>query len=270
MTTASASLALAILGGSTSTSNATTDPSVALMALRKASASGAEEKGVGQVAKQAEVKTAISRFTEAISRAKDVKTALSDPRVLTVLLPALGIPDGVDMPGLATRALTSDPDDKASVANKLAATDDRWLAAARTLDISSRGMDALRDPSVQKSLVEKYTAYEWRLSLDDQADGISDALYFQDRISSGKPLEVYEVLGDKALRRVVTGALGLPETIAIQEIETQAAAITSRINLAKLTDPKEATKLVERYVMNAAQDNANESGSSNYLLSLFA
>jgi hypothetical protein len=262
----SGSIALAILGGGASTNTA--DAASAVLALRRASAAGAEEKGVAQTAKDASVKLALARFTEGISRAKDIEAALRDPRVSAVLLPALGLPDAVDMPGLAVRALMSNPSDSNSVAAKLSVGDPRWKSAAATLNLAARGMDALRDPAIQKKLSDRYTAYQWRLSKDNEAGGISDALYFEQRMASGPAPTAYEVLGDAVLRRVVTGALGLPESIAIQEVETQARAITSRLDLSKLTDPKQAAKLAERYVMNAAGSNTGTSGSA--ILSLFA
>jgi len=258
----SGSVALALLGGGGTA--AAVDSAAAVTALRRASASGAEAKGVAATAKEAAVKLALSRFTEGISRAKNVEAALRDPRVSAVLLPALGLPDAVDVPGLAVRALMSDPTDSKSVAARL--SDTRWKSAAATLNLSARGMDALRDPAVQKKLTEGYTAYQWRVSKDNEASGISDALYFQQRMASGKAPSVYEVLGDSVLRRVVTGALGLPESMAIQEVTTQARAVTSRIDLSKLTDPRQATKLAERYVMSANSAGA----SSSSLLSLFA
>ncbi|HEY8612044.1 MAG TPA: DUF1217 domain-containing protein [Roseomonas sp.] len=263
----SGSLALSILGGGIY--GATGDGSAALLAFRRASAAGAEEKGVATISKDASVKLALARFTEGISRAKSVEAALRDPRVSAVLLPALGLPDAVDAPGLAVRALMSDTSDPKSVASKLAATDPRWKSAAATLSLAKRGLDGLRDATVQKTLTEGYTAYQWRVSKDAEATGISDALYFKQRMATGAKVTAYEVLGDAVLRRVVTGALGLPQTIAIQEVETQARAITSRIDLAKLTDAKQATKLAERYVMSAAGSGTATASGAN-LLALFA
>ena len=262
----SGSLALSILGGGAAAGAA--DGAAALMALRRASAKGAEEKGVAQLSKDGSLKQALTRFTEGISRAKTVEAALRDPRVTAVLMPALGLPDGVDVPGMAVRALMSDPTDPKSVASRLAATDGRWKSAAATLNLAKRGLEGLRDPAVQKRLTEGYTSYQWRLSRDNEASGISDALYFEQRMATGKALTPYEVLGDAVLRRVVTGALGLPQTIAIQEVETQARAITSRVDLSKLTDARQATKFAERYVMSAAGTGGGSAGSN--LLGLFA
>lgn len=263
----SGSVALALLGGGGG--YATADPASAVAALRRASADGAEAKGVARTATEASVRLALGRFAEGISRARDVEGALRDPRVAAVLLPALGLPDAVNQPGLAVRALTSDPADPKSAASRLAAVDARWRSAATTLNLAGRGMDALRDPAVQKKLSDGYAAYQWRLSRNEEAGGISDALYFRQRAATGTPITAYEVLGDAVLRRVVTGALGLPQSIAIQEVDTQARAITSRLDLAGLRDPRQATKLAERYVMSAAAGGTATGGGST-LLALFA
>jgi hypothetical protein len=262
----SGALALSILGGG-GASYSGGDAASAVVALRRASAAGAEAKGVARLAQDPSVKQALARFVEGISRARDVGTALRDPRVAAVLLPALGLPDAVGMPGIVERALTSDPSDPKSVAARL--PDARWKAAAATLNLSARGMDALRDPVVQKKLTDGYVAYQWRVSQNDQAGGVSDALYFQERVATGKPLSVWEVLGDSVLRRVVTGALGLPDAMAVQSVEAQARAVTARLDLSKLTDAKGAAKLAERYVMAVAGTSSGSSGGAS-LLQLFA
>ncbi len=74
------------------------------------------------------------------------------------------------------------------------------------------------------------------------------------------------------LRRVVTTALGLPQELAIQSVETQLRAVTSRLDLDKLKDPKEATKLVERYLVARAREAGplgGLMGPGNWLTGLF-
>ena len=71
------------------------------------------------------------------------------------------------------------------------------------------------------------------------------------------------------MRRVVTSALGLPPQLAIQPIDSQAKAITSRLPLTDLKDPKKVQMLAQRYLMTQA-DGAGTGGSSNLLVSLFA
>jgi len=65
---------------------------------------------------------------------------------------------------------------------------------------------------------------------------------------------------------VVTGALGLPLAMAVQPIETQARAITTRMKLEELQDPKKVQLLAQRYLMAQADGGAG----GNSLVSLFA
>lgn len=75
------------------------------------------------------------------------------------------------------------------------------------------------------------------------------------------------------LRHVVTGALGLLAAIAVQPIETQARAVTTRLDLADLKDAAKVARLAERYVLNRATEQAAagaSGGGQSSLLALFA
>jgi hypothetical protein len=93
---------------------------------------GAETKGLEQEGKDPITLSAIAQFRQALETAKDLDKALSDPRVLTVLMPALGLPDQVGNPGMVKRALLSDPNDPEGVAAQLGTT---WVNAAATLNL---------------------------------------------------------------------------------------------------------------------------------------
>ena len=259
------SLALTLLGGSASGGSSTAgDPAAAITALRLAEAPGAETKGVAQEQKDPVTITALKQFQAAVKGARTVQQALSDPRVLNVLLPALGLADQVSYPGLVKQALTADPSASKGL---LAALDSRFKAAAQTLDLKNKGLAGLQDPEVIKKLSDGYVTYQYQQGLDKQNPGISDALYFVENAAANA--NVYTILGNAVLRRVVTGALGLPAEIAVQPVETQARAITSRLDLAKLSDPKEKERLAERYVLAQAQ-KAGGGTAASPLLSLFA
>lgn len=257
-------LALSILGGGQQFGSSGGNAALAIPAFRRAAAAGAEEKGVAQVAKDPEIKRTLARFRDAVARAPDIETALKDPRVLAVVLPAMGLADAADKPALAQRALISDPADPKSLANRLG--DRRWLSAAKTLDLSRRGLDALRDPKVQEVLEKGLARVTWRQGLNNETPGVSDALYFRERAGSVKT--VYDILGDAVLRRVVTKALGLPDSLAVQTVEAQARAITSRLKLETLSDSRQVAKFAERYVITRAGEGGTQASSP--LLSLLA
>ncbi|MFM8615393.1 MAG: hypothetical protein ACKOC9_11890, partial [Alphaproteobacteria bacterium] len=79
------------------------------MAFRRVTKAGEEEKGLAREKKDPVTLTALAQFRQALDAAPNIDKALSDPRVLKVLMPALGLPDQVGNPGLVKRALLSDP-----------------------------------------------------------------------------------------------------------------------------------------------------------------
>lgn len=243
------------------------DAASAVPALRRALAPGAEGKAMARLAKDPQLAREMDAFAKAAAKAADVKAALRDPKILNVLLPALGLPDAVGQPGLALRALTADPKQADGLLSRL--PDGRWKEAAATLNLHGRGVAALRDPKVQASLAEGLRRMAWKKELDAGQPGVGDALLFRERAAAAR--DAYHVLGDPVLRRVVTTALGLPQAIVVQPIETQARAVASRLDLAKLQDPREVAKLAERYVIAASGGGGGAAGggSGSHLLGLF-
>jgi hypothetical protein len=258
-----ASLASALLGGTEAGSASPGDAASGLAALKAAQAAGATAKGVARERKDPVTITALQQFQAAIAKARDVKSALRDPRILAVLLPALGLADQAAYPGLVQKALTADPKDAKGL---LASLDKRFAAAATTLDLRSKGLAGLKDARVQQKLMDGFVEYQYRTGLDARNAGISDALYFLQNARG--ETNVYNILGNTVLRRVVTGALGLPDSMVVQPIETQAAAVTARLKLADLKDQRSLQKLAERYVIAAA--GSAPGGASGPLLSLLA
>lgn len=238
----------------------------AITALRLALKSGEETKALARIATQPAQKRAMEQFRKAVEKAPDIKTALKDPRVLQVVTTALGIPDGATQPGLAMRALLSDPSDTRSLVNRL--SDTRWKDAAQALQLGTKGLDALKDSKVQATLEEGLQRAQWQDDLEEKQTGLGDAVVFQDRAATVGG-NVYTVLGDPLLRRVITGALGLPDSIAVQSVETQARAVQSRLDLDKLNNPKEVQRLAERYLMKVALNESDSDTSGSGILAMF-
>ncbi|MDN3566257.1 DUF1217 domain-containing protein [Paeniroseomonas aquatica] len=252
-----------LFGGSAGSSAGAADAASGLLALKLAQAKGATEKGIARERKDPVTITALKQFDQAIARAKDVKSALQDPRVLAVLLPGLGLSDQMAYPGLVQKALLADPADPKGL---LASLDPRFTAAAKTLDLHSKGLAGLKNAALRKTLTDGYVQYQYQTGLDATNPGISDALYFL-KTAKGET-NIYNILGNSVLRRVVTGALGLPNAMVVQSVETQARAVTSRLKLTDLQDPKKLQQLAERYVIAAAGSSTGSGGSS--ILSLLA
>ena len=226
------------------------DPATAIGMLKRATAAGAAEKGIARERRDPVIITALAQFDKALGAAKDLKSALADPRIMAVLLPAVGLGSQLGNPGLAQRALLADPEAKGGL---LVRIDQRWKKAAQMLGVFGKDISALRDPALLKTLKDNYVGYQYQKSLDARQPGMSDALYFISQ-AAGKSDNVYNVLGDAILRRVVTGALGLPRELAVQSVERQASAVTTRMPLTRLNDPEQVYKLAQRYLMTAASN----------------
>ncbi len=237
------------------------DAGSAIAAFRRVLRPGEENRALDRIATEPQQRRAMEQFKRAVERAPDVKTALRDPRVLQVIATALGIPEGSNQGGLATRALLSDLKDPKSLANTIA--DKRWKSAAETLELGKRGIAALRDPELQAGLADGLRRAQWNENLENEQAGLGDAVLFRERASAASE-NIYAVLGDPIIRRVVTGALGLPRMIAIQSVETQARAVSSRFDIRKLEDPKEVQRLAERYLMSRANENRTENLLARY------
>jgi len=240
----SLSLVTALFGGGGTAVPGAAD---ALATYRRATTPGAEAKGVAQERKDPVTLRVLDQFTKALDRAPDIERALADPRIQAVLLPALGLADKVGQTALVRRALLSDPADPKGLAANLGGA---WKSAAETLNLKDGGLERLKDPATVSLLTDAFLSYQYRTGLDEQGAGVSDALYFREKAAN--VTDVYTILGDPVLRRVVTGALGLPQAIAVQSVEAQARAVTSRLDLGKLTRPAEVEKLVSRYLVSQA------------------
>jgi hypothetical protein len=106
-----------------------------------------------------------------------------------------------------------------------------------------------------------FTKYEYRTGLSETNPGMANAIYFSENAKTVK--SVYDILGNGVLRRVVLGALGLPDQIAIQPVETQARAVTSRLKLVDLQDPTKVRAIAERYLMAEADKAAAKASNAS-------
>jgi hypothetical protein len=136
--------------------------------------------------------------------------------------------------------------------------------ASKIVDGMKAGLrlGSLSDPKMLEILTNGFTKYEYRTGLSETNPGMANAVYFSENAKTVK--SVYDILGNGVMRRVVLGALGLPDQIAIQPVETQARAVLARLKLADLQDAAKVRALAERYLMaeadKAAANTANSFG----------
>lgn len=220
-----------------------------------------QPKKIAAEAKKPEVQRDLAAFRKAVAGAKDVKSLLANPAVQRVLLTVNGLADQIGFTALATKALLSKPSDPKSLANVL--PNPAWKAAASTYHFADKGLSILRDPKVLDTVASAYAEISWRKSLDATTPGLSDALTFRDKAASVRKAD--DILGDPALRRVVTTTLGIPLQIAFQTLNAQETAITSKLDIKQLQDKKFVETFVKRYLIASASGTDQSPPSTEQL-----
>jgi Protein of unknown function (DUF1217) len=257
------SMLTTLFGGGTSAASTAVSTGNPLTDLKLAQIN--ETKDVAQEAKTPQVQRDIAAFTAGLAKAKDIKTALANPNVMKVLLTASNLSRYIQYPALAQKALLSDPGQSDSLVNKLG--DANLLSAANTFNFAKNGLAALQDPKVIATITNGYSEVLWRQSLDKATPGLSNALAFLGQAKSITSVD--EILGDPVNRAVVLTALGIPQQVAFQELRAQETAVSSRLDVKKLQDPKFVTSLTDQYLL-AMQQQAKSSGSGTDFTTLAA
>ncbi len=183
---------------------------------------------------------------------------MNDPIARKVLLTANGLGDQADYTALATKALMSDPNKTGNLASTL--SNPAWLSMAKTYDFANKGLSVLKDPSVLSTITSGYAQVQWEQSLDQTTPGLSAALDFRSRASTITSVD--QILGDSNFRQVVTGALGIPQQIAFQPLEAQEKAISTRLDISKLKDPKFVENFARQFLIENSINNSSSTSSS--------
>ncbi|HBK04731.1 MAG TPA: hypothetical protein DDZ81_02580 [Acetobacteraceae bacterium] len=249
----------ALYGGGQSAGSTGQSPVQALQ-----SAESNETQQVKVTAAQPQVQQAIKAFTQAVNGAKSVTQLLSNPAVMNVLLTANGMQDQIGYTALATQALTSNLNDPNSLVNKL--TDTRWQTMATTYNFAANGLSAIQNPTAIASIANAYAQATWESSQDSVTPGLSNALAFKAQAASITSVD--QILGNMTVRTVVTTALGIPPQIAFQDMSAQTQAISSRLDVKQLQDPKFVENLAEQYLIANNANASSSTGSTSDLTTL--
>lgn len=218
-----------------------------------------QTKDIAMTAAEPQIARAISAFTQAVQQATSPTQLLDNPTVMQVLLTANGLADQIPYTALAQKTLLSNPSDPHSLVNQL--SDSRWLPVVQTYNFANAGLSVIQNPSVMATIANGYAEYSWFNSLDAATPGLSNALTF--RSQAAGITSVDQILGNQVAFQVVTGALGIPEQIVFQPLEAQQQAITSRLDISQLQDPKFVESFVQRYLINEAESASASNSAPN-------
>lgn len=228
-------------------SSTASNVSIGGVANALAQADKSEESQKAAIAKQADVKRDIERYTKVVKDAKTLDDVLDDPVARKVFMTANGLKDQVNNVGLAKRALNSDGSEGTAAA-QLSAYNNAWVEAVKAWPTKTLGVDILKTGDAIKTITDDFVAEKRLDSLDQQMPGLGTAILFK---SIAKSLDTpLKILGSALGREVVTTALAIPKQVAIQSIEAQSKAITQRMDPAKLQSDIYVDRLVQRYLIN--------------------
>ena len=235
-----------VLGGGAGAASASVyGPGSIHLALAEAEKN--EARQLAEARRQPEVKRDLERYAKVVSSAKTLEEVLDDPVARKVFLTANGLSEYADYPGLARKALASDPAAPDALAVRLASVNSGWLSTVRAFDLFRRGVAGLKSDAGLAKVINNYVAEKRLDRLDQQLPGLGTAILFKDVAATFDT--AVKILGSRLGREVVTTALQIPRQIAVQSVEAQARAISARLDVAKLQDPAFVDRLVHRYLL---------------------
>lgn len=181
-------------------------------------------------AAQPDVQRQIDNFKRDIRKIDTAEELLGDRRVLEFVLTSFGLESEINNVGKLRAVLNSDTDDINSFANRL--NDPRFAQLATFIGGEAFGTQNLKTSDKQGIVIDQYLTNRFEQSLAAQNPAVRDALFFLRRINEVD--STFDILGDLALRNIVTDTLNLPQQIARQSVAKQAALIDRGLNLESL------------------------------------
>jgi hypothetical protein len=208
-------------------------------------------------------------YTSTIPTIENVDDFIKDKRLVSYVLDAFGFENDNISDDTLRKILTSDPFDSKSFVNKPGNTQYRALASAFNFDADGNLMAIPPAQAQDRNQIVATSDLYLRQTMEEEAgtqnQGVRLALYFQRNV--GNITSPFSILADKALLQVVQTALGLPTSMSLADIDTQAAMITKKLNIADLQDPKKLNKFLAQFA--ALYDvNNSQSGQTSGALAI--
>ena len=217
-------------------------------------------------AKTPEVALQTKYFQANIGKVKSADNLMKDTRLFSYAMKAFGLGDRLYAKGLMKQVLQQGAGAPTTLAYKL--NDPNILAFAKAFDFAKNGAQTTASASLVQTTVDQFTQNELEKGQAQQNPGVGLALYFQRKAPA--LTGPFSLLADKKLLQVVQTALDISPMTAVMPIDSQAAMLTKKLNIA---DFKDATKLqtfisrfAAQYDFKYGATSASGSGSTNAIL----
>ncbi len=213
------------------------------------------DKTITTISQRPEIKREADYYLSNIRNVKSVDDFLSNDRLYKFAMTAYGLKDMIYGKAFMRKVLIEGIDGSKSFALQL--TDPRFRDFAEAFNFARYGATATAFDRTQQGTVDRYLRIQLETDAGQSDEGLKLALYFQRKAPD--VTSIYGLMGDPALYKVLQTALGLPAAYSNTDVETQAAFIGSKINVADFTDPVKLDNFLTRFT--ARWQAANGTGS---------
>lgn len=214
------------------------------------------ERSLDRVEQQPFVQRETEYYLENIQKVKSIDEFVNDRRLFSYAMKAFGLEEMTYAKAFMVKALEGGISEDDSFANAL--TDRRYAEFVETFNFAQFGETATVFTKAQQGTVDRYL----RQTLEEDAgatnEGVRLALYFERK--APEITDMYEILADTALSKVIRTTLGLPESFALLDVDKQVEFFESKFSIEDLSDPEELSKLMTRFT--SMWDIQNQTGSS--------
>ncbi|MFN3613758.1 MAG: DUF1217 domain-containing protein [Rubrimonas sp.] len=192
-----------------------------------------KDRQVAMFNRTAEMRRDVAYFMQNIGKADTAEKLVNDKRLLKVVMGAFGLGDEVDKKALMLKIIAGGTEDRLSPANKMA--DPRFKEMTAMLGYGDSKGAQVDEDGFARRIVEMYRAQAFEIAVGDVDPNMRLAMNFDRMMQSLTRQDLsdkafaFRILGDKALRDVVEGALGLPKEFAKLELDRQAEVLNFRV-----------------------------------------
>ena len=217
---------------------------------------GAAQKAV--LAHDPQIERSVDYFSEKMPGVATADELVSDYKLLNVALRAFGLDADAKNRIFIRKVLEADPDDSASLVNRL--TDKRYLALNKALGLTQTSatdeqadvagiVDLYVTRSFEKNVGERYPEIELALNAQRELPSLATR-------DSSANTKWYQIIGSTSLRKIFDGAFGLGTSFARLPVDRQAAEFGARLEKmtgsadpAQFTDPAKVGQLIKTYLL---------------------
>ncbi len=199
---------------------------------------------------------AISAFRERISSVQSVAQLIEDRELYVFVMKTFDLEDQIFGKAMVRKILESDITERTALVNRL--TDPRFREMHEVMGFGADGIGNSNTSSLiwQEQMVDRYLETKLINDVAEQNASVGIVLEFRRKVAGiEKPLDI---LKDRETAAFIRRALGLPDAIALLDIDRQEEIISSRLDLSELKDPSVVDKLIRKYV--ALSDALNPQG----------